>query len=152
MKQKSVKAANLLQSWWSPGSSTMQRKSRRAARLLMGVGALCFSFRVRCERRKIPYRLSIALRLVWVGKCKNAPSSCSAFFHFTSPPLRALIIMHIKAPLLLRLESPTSDRVVLRYKELPTEDQGYSQDADSRSNSELLPVNLNTVRAYSLWP
>lgn len=68
VKQKSLKAADLLQSWWSPGLLTVRRKIRRTAKLLVGAGVLSFSFRVRCERRKIPYGLSIALRLVRAAK------------------------------------------------------------------------------------
>ena len=64
--QKSLKAADLLQSWWSPALLMVRRKSRRAAKLLVGAGAICLW--VRCERRKIPYGSSIALRLVRVAK------------------------------------------------------------------------------------
>ena len=64
VRLKSIKAADLLQPWGSPGSSTMQRKSHRAAELLIGVRALCFLFRVRCEQCKIPFGSSIPLRFV----------------------------------------------------------------------------------------
>ena len=47
VKQKSVKAADLLHSRWSPAILTVRRKSRRAAKLLVGAGALCFSLWVR---------------------------------------------------------------------------------------------------------
>lgn len=73
VKQKSLKAADLLQSRWSPAPLTVRRKSRRAAKLSVGAGALCFSFWVRCERRKIPYGSSIAPRLVRVAKWKKCP-------------------------------------------------------------------------------
>ena len=68
VKQKSLKAADLLQSRWSPAPLMVRRKSRRAAKLSVGTGAFCFSLWVRCERRKIPYGLSIAPRLVRVAK------------------------------------------------------------------------------------
>ena len=68
VKLKSLKAADLLQSRWSPAPLTVRRKSRRVAKLSVGAGALCFSFWVRCERRKIPYGSSIAPRLVRVAK------------------------------------------------------------------------------------
>ncbi len=42
MTQKSVKAADLLPSRWSPASPTVRRKSRRAAKLSVSAGAFCF--------------------------------------------------------------------------------------------------------------
>ena len=44
MKQKSVEAADLLQSRWTSGPLTVRRKSRRAAQLLVGAGAFSFFF------------------------------------------------------------------------------------------------------------
>ena len=73
LKPKATRAADLLQAWRSPGLSTMQRKFRRANKLLMSVGALCSPFRLRCERRKIPCGSSNALRLAWVAKSNNGP-------------------------------------------------------------------------------
>lgn len=69
VKQKSVEAADLLQSRWTSGPLTVRRRSRRAAQLLVGAGAFSFClFWARCERRKIPYGPSIALRLVRVAE------------------------------------------------------------------------------------
>ena len=44
VKRKSVKAADPLQSRWSPAPLTVRQKSPRAAKLSVGAGALCFYF------------------------------------------------------------------------------------------------------------
>ena len=81
VKTKSIKAADLLQSWWPPGLSTMRHKSRRAAKLSMDTGAFCFSFLFGYGASDVRSRMGCQSHCAWSGwPSGKMPHRCASLY------------------------------------------------------------------------